>query len=132
MKKVRVYKEEISPPTTEARCYCGKDPCETALNSSERCRVTCTKSSSRVTTITAIVLGGLLLLTLILGCAGRSETQRAVVEWQTEGHYVYRVDGNREYFVRCADGEKYLGFWVPETGFYQAYGPIDICTGEEE
>lgn len=65
------------------------------------------------------------------GCAGQSAKQQAITEWQTEGHYVYAVEDDREYFVRCANGEKYVGYWIPETGHYQLYGPMDICTGEE-
>lgn len=66
------------------------------------------------------------------GCAGQSAKQRAITEWQTEGHYVYAVDDNgKEYFVRCANGQKFVGFWIPETGHYQLYGPMDACTGEE-
>jgi hypothetical protein len=66
------------------------------------------------------------------GCASQSEKRRAIMQWQTEGHHVYRVEDDREYFVRCTDGEKFVGFWIPETGYYQAYGPVDVCYEEQE
>lgn len=74
----------------------------------------------------------LLVLLVLTGCASQSAKQRAILEWQTEGHHVYRVSGDREYFVRCTNGEKFVGFWIPETGYYQAYGPMGICSGEKE
>jgi len=75
----------------------------------------------------------ILSILLLTGCAtSKSVTHQAILDWQTEGHYVYKTVDNKEYFVRCTAGQKFVGYWIPDTGFYRAYGPMGTCNGEEE
>ena len=83
-----------------------------------------------------LLLLGAALLTLG-GCAApKSKEQRAILEWNEEGHHIYRKNGSIEYFVKCENGLKYIGYNVPATatqqGLYEVVGPVDACIEEEE
>lgn len=77
-------------------------------------------------------------LLLVGGCAAtKSREQREILEWNTEGYHVYKVENGVEYFVKCEGGLKYIGVnrFVDIdgfNGFYESYGPIDKCVEEDD
>ena len=74
---------------------------------------------------------------LLQGCAApKSKEHLAIMNWQEEGHHVYRTNGSIEYFVKCEGGLKYIGYNVQATesqqGLYEVVGPVDHCEVEDD